>query len=86
MLQFILQSCAVIDWNIDALLPRDFQDNMNYWQKSEDKVQGLSPVSHVTLKNPLGNSDIPLVVIIDFLAKIQKTRQTVAGIFYCEFG
>jgi hypothetical protein len=40
-------------------------------------VLGFWPVIHVTLKKPLGNSDIPLVVIIDFK---KKTRQIAAGI------
>ena len=58
--------------NNDALLPRDFQGNMNYWPKFEDKVRGLRPVIYVTLKKLLGNSDIPLVVIIDFFWKKLK--------------
>ena len=53
--------------HIDALLPRTFHGNMNYSPKSEDEVRGLRPAIYVTLKSPLGNSDIPMVVIIDFL-------------------
>jgi hypothetical protein len=38
--------------NTDALLPRDFQDNMNNWQKCEDEVRGFETCQTVAGISP----------------------------------
>ena len=69
-----MQQCwmgSAVKWCImasnDALLPRGSQGNMNYWPKSKD--------------GSLGNSDIPLVVIIGFSTKIQKNSSNCSRYF-----
>ena len=62
---------------IDALLPRGFKDNVNYWPKSEYIVGTRIPTTRIEasdsryLQKPLGNNDIPLLRFCCQLMSVQ---------------